>query len=66
MTARRPSLTARVVRGLRWVASLAAVEIEAGDSGAFADLSAQEQRDVARALDYVYDLCDWHDRRQAD
>jgi hypothetical protein len=50
------------------MASLTAIQIESGSEGALDPSNGGDPGDVenaARALEYVYALCDWHEERAA-
>ena len=59
---RRPRITAKVVRGLREVRSLASVQLEAGVLESF-DTPQSEIDDAERAVEYIDELVEWFERR---
>lgn len=60
----RPRIGRAIVRGLREILPMVAVEIEAGAEGYLQNSTLQERKDAAKALAYLYALADWHEARQ--
>ena len=57
---RRPAITAKTIRGLSWVHSMAHGDFVADQSEEYPDLKGDRLEEVKRALQYLHELIQWH------
>jgi len=57
---RRPSLTAKITRGLEMVHALAQADLESGGADCF---PGKDPTDAERALEYIDDLVEWYKKK---
>jgi hypothetical protein len=56
----RPRITAKVVRGLKMVRSLANADLESGGAECFPD---KDPTDADRAIEYLDEFVSWYEKR---